>query len=436
MWLDTILRHQIDPDLVLASISNHLIWKSTVYSLSKAKGVVLVWDNTTDNTLPQHIMADVTRPSTPPHPSPIPQSDITPEQVRRREEQRLKAKALREQRDAESEQRTRLQPNNTVAGQKRSAPPHVPYEGTRASERTHRDARQSQTPAPNQDEKVERSVDMIQPARSFARNKYIEYDFSAMTDTKGGFLTSEDDPHNRALHSDPSEQKPAGMTQREWERQQLDKKLRQQRAGPYEPNLGHVKREDGQCCRECSSLDIDFSWVDIFNTRICSRCKEANPEKYSLLTKSEAREDYLLTDPELRDTELLPRLEKPNPHKSTWQPMLLFLRYQVEEYAFSDKKWGSGEALDAEFERRMGEKKRRREVKFKSKLRDLKKRTRVEAYRRGVEGSGDGKFGDEVRTRLGNGSHEHEWGRTVQKASGETARRCITCGMEVEELEF
>ena len=81
-------------------------------------------------------------------------------------------------------------------------------------------------------------------------------------------------------------------------------------------------------------------------------CKYKFPDKYSLLTKTEAREDYLLTEPELKDPELLPHLEKPNPHKSTWNNMMLFLRYQVEEYALSERKWGSAEKLDEEYQKR------------------------------------------------------------------------------------
>jgi DNA-repair protein complementing XP-A cells len=135
---------------------------------------------------------------------------------------------------------------------------------------------------------------------------------------------------------------------------------------------------------------------------------------------------------ELKDPELLPHLNKPNPHKSHWHDMMLFLRYQVEEYAFT-KKWGSAEALDAEFEKREVDKKKRKEDKFKSKLNELKKKTRTEAYRRkmrsGVEG---GKFGDVV----GGGRHEHEWGREVENEDGATVKTCNECGMEVEVMEF
>jgi DNA-repair protein complementing XP-A cells len=112
--------------------------------------------------------------------------------------------------------------------------------------------------------------------------------------------------------------------------------------------------------------------------------------------------------------------------------MMLFLRFQVEEYAFTTK-WGSSEALDAEFERRETEKKKRKDAKFKIKLLELKKKTRTEAYRKGLKtGAMGGKFGDTI----GGGKHEHEWGQIVENEDGMTVRTCVECGMEVEELEL
>ncbi len=227
------------------------------------------------------------------------------------------------------------------------------------------------------------------------------------------------------------------MTMREWERHQL-KKLREQKAGPFEPGLSVLKREAGGetvGCRECGSLEVDWRWEEVFRIRVCNTCKEKLPERYSLLTKTEAREDYLLTDPELKDAELLPHLERPNPHKATWNNMQLYLRFQVEDYALSEKRWGSGQNLDEEFERREKEKKKRKEEKFKMKLLELKKRTRVDAYKRGKGGGpGGGEFGDKIEKR--GDRHEHEWGRTLENADGVGLKKCIDCGMEVEELEF
>ena len=82
----------------------------------------------------------------------------------------------------------------------------------------------------------------------------------------------------------------------------------------------------------------------------------------------------------------------------------------------------TGEAMDAEFEKRTAEKKRRNELKFKTKLRELKKRTMVETWK---------------RDRAKGGSmakHEHVWGAVVvNKKTGETIKTCEECGFELEE---
>jgi len=315
------------------------------------------------------------------------------------------------------------------------------------------------------------SNDFIQPAKNFGRSEYIEYDFSKMTDTKGGFLSTTDDPHNRAMWSGNGkvEEKPAGMTLAEWERERIRRKLRENREGVYEPGISIINALDGRDeeeadlmakaeqdsgeeykgrygdglrdiegkCRECKSLEIDWKWQDVFGVGVCNACKDKFPDKYSLLTKTEAREDYLLTDSELKDEHLLPHLERPNPHKTNWNNMQLFLRLQVEHYALGPQKWGSAAALDEEYEKRQKISKERKEKKFKNKLNDLKRRTRVEAYKRArMQGSGaEAQFGDKIRG-IGD-KHQHEWGRSVMDPeTGMTRKKCVECGMEVEELEF
>ena len=351
----------------------------------------------------------------------------------KKEINRMKAKALREQREAEERaSAASASERTTTAGVKRSLSAMISASPTSSLYTSRKPVPDAVRDGRNND--PDRPLDAIRPARNFT--KYVEYDFSKMTDTKGGFLTEEDDPFNKALHvrDDTTELKPANMTQKEWERQQVLKSLQREKTGPFEPGLSVLdEKSEQKTCRECGSLEIDWKWEEAFRCRVCRPCKENFPEKYSLLTKTEAKEDYLLTDPELRDEELLPRLERPNPHKATWNNMMLFLRYQVEEYAFSPNKWGSPEALDVEFERREDDKKRRREAKFKSKLNDLKKRTRVEAYRRSRNGGVGGNFGDD----LGTGKHVHQWGRPVEDlVTGISTKKCVDCGMEIEELEF
>jgi DNA-repair protein complementing XP-A cells len=117
-----------------------------------------------------------------------------------------------------------------------------------------------------------------------------------MTDTKGGFLSVEDDPFNKALHADEKDGgKPAHMTMKEWERHQMLKSLRARKEGPFEPGLSLLNR-DGKKCRECNSMEIDWQWEEVFKCMVCNSCKDKYPEKYSLLTKTEAHDDYILTD--------------------------------------------------------------------------------------------------------------------------------------------
>lgn len=43
-------------------------------------------------------------------------------------------------------------------------------------------------------------------------------------------------------------------------------------------------------------MDIDQEYKRVFGCLVCNKCKNEKPEKYSLLTKTECKEDYLLTD--------------------------------------------------------------------------------------------------------------------------------------------
>lgn len=99
--------------------------------------------------------------------------------------------------------------------------------------------------------------------------------------------------------------------------------------------------------------------------------------------------------------------------------MMLFLRFQVEEYAIN-KKWGSTEALDKEYERRVAEKKRQRQKKFEKGLHDLRRRTKESLWQQRKDEEHHHEFG--VTERIGKG--------------GEGVQRCKTCGFEVEVEEF
>ena len=76
----------------------------------------------------------------------------------------------------------------------------------------------------------------------------------------------------------------------------------------------------------------------------------------------------------------MPHWIRPNPHQSTYANMLLFLREQVEKFAWN--KWGSPEAMDLEFEKREKEKTSRKEKKYKEKIKQLRKGTRTSTWQK------------------------------------------------------
>lgn len=234
--------------------------------------------------------------------------------------------------------------------------------------------------------------------RDKSLGNYIEFDLSKLQNSKGGFLI--DESEGKEATNKPLEQLRA-------ERERIQARLRE----GMEPGINLV---DTSVCRECGSREVDDQVRAVFNILVCKACQNRKPEKYSLLTKTEVKEDYLLTDSELRDSELLPHLLKANPHKSTYSNMMLYLRCQVEEYAYSSTRWGSEEGLDAEFARREQEKARRRESKFIKGLSDLRKKTR-----------------DNVWEKRQSTKHVCQF-EDIEGQEGNGKQQCKDCGFEIE----
>ncbi|KZS93266.1 hydrophilic protein [Sistotremastrum niveocremeum HHB9708] len=308
----------------------------------------------------------------PPQPAGNVELNLTPEQVRRVELNRLKAKARqRELEQTASSSTSHEQPN---ANNKR------PLQAIPAT-----------STSPTVPVRKEKPL-----KRDSRLGKYFEYDLSKMVNSKGGFLVEDD------MEANDDERR----KEKERERQRAVKNL--------EPPV-HLEKEKNPKCGECLvSMDIDHQFRNVFGVNVCHRCKNDKPEKYSLLTKTECREDYLLTDSELKDEDELPHILKANPHKATWNNMMLFLRMQVE--AFALKKWGTFEALDAEFVRRENDKKKKKGKKFEEGLKELRRRTR--------EG---------VWQKRRDAEHQHVFGDAeITGDDGEAVQRCRECGFEVE----
>lgn len=220
------------------------------------------------------------------------------------EESRLRAKALRSQTETE-QQSSGSRPQPQLSSVSTATGDSQKQTESNTKKRPYTLISRSEVLATNRDARNTVSKDGALPPVSRKFSKYVDYNFSAMTDTKGGFLSVEDDPWNKSMstgtnaNSSTAEQKPAHMSAAEWERLQVRKKLEKNKAGPFEPGLSVLADPaTRKRCRECGSVEIDFVWEEVFRCAVCNPCKEKYPEKYSLLTKTECKEDYLLTDRE------------------------------------------------------------------------------------------------------------------------------------------
>ncbi|KAJ2387230.1 DNA repair protein rad14 [Coemansia sp. RSA 2611] len=230
------------------------------------------------------------------------------------------------------------------------------------------------------------SADKTEKPKQLRKSKmssgYYEYDFSKMNDTRAGFL--EEDP----TAGSPEKKK---------------RKVVSIDDIPFDPS------SETKCC-ECGSVDLDMVYLKIFKVMVCKPCIDKIPDKYSLLTKTEAKE-----------AKLFPVWEKANPHKSTWNNMLLYMRQHLE--SFAAKKWDGLDNLDKEFERRIDEKRERKEKKYKQSVANLRRRTRVEEW----EKTRRQRLNIEV-------AHEHDY----EPIDDGSEQKCTICGMviEVEMFEF
>ena len=119
-------------------------------------------------------------------------------------------------------------------------------------------------------------------------------------------------------------------------------------------------------CEACSSsIGIDPELYENFGVATCFSCKESS-EIYGIITKTQARTEYLLTDEELADSTLLPSISRKNPHNPRWADMKLYLRRQVRDFAI--KKHGSEDAMKEALANRTEARTDRKSKQFLKKL--------------------------------------------------------------------
>ncbi|NP_001411786.1 DNA repair protein complementing XP-A cells homolog isoform 4 [Mus musculus] len=97
----------------------------------------------------------------------------------------------------------------------------------------------------------------------------------------------------------------------------------------HEP--GPVMEFDYTICEECGKEFMDSYLMNHFDLPTCDSCRDAD-DKHKLITKTEAKQEYLLKDCDLEKREPALRfLVKKNPRHSQWGDMKLYLKLQVSK---------------------------------------------------------------------------------------------------------
>ncbi|ESN92541.1 hypothetical protein HELRODRAFT_156075 [Helobdella robusta] len=172
---------------------------------------------------------------------------------------------------------------------------------------------------------------------------------------------------------------------------------------------GLLYNHEKPICEDCKSTFSDSFLFDHFLKSVCDSCRDKE-EKHRLITKTEAKERYLLKDCDFEIREpVLKYVLKKNPNYKKFGEMKLYLECQVAERAF--EVWGSDEKLEEEIERRNENRNKAKKKKFDRKIQDLRKSVRNSLY--------------ENKSH----AHEHEFGEESYREVDDTySKVCRTCG--------
>lgn len=165
-------------------------------------------------------------------------------------------------------------------------------------------------------------------------------------------------------------------------------------------------------CEECKKEFKDSFMFQKFDYPVCNACRD-NDGKHSLITRTEAKAEYLLKDCDLDKREpALKFIVRQNPHNPRWGDMKLYLQLQIEKRAL--EVWGSEENLMTEREVRDEKREGMKIKKFNKKIKKLRMEVRSSLYDKTQKGSHVHKFGPE----------------TYDEEEDTYTKTCTTCGYE------
>jgi len=168
-------------------------------------------------------------------------------------------------------------------------------------------------------------------------------------------------------------------------------------------------QDDFLICDECDKDFLDSYLYSQFDAPVCDNCRD-DKEKHRLITRTEAKDTYLLKDVDLDKREpVLKFITRKNPRNDRWGDMKLYLEIKVAERAMLV--WESEENLEAERELRQEKRDKAKQKKYDKKVKELRKAVRSSLWKKD------------------DGAHQHEFGEeTYDEEEDSYSKTCNTCG--------
>ncbi|XP_074934697.1 DNA repair protein complementing XP-A cells isoform X2 [Phalacrocorax aristotelis] len=164
-------------------------------------------------------------------------------------------------------------------------------------------------------------------------------------------------------------------------------------------------------CGDCGKEFMDSYLMQHFDWATCDNCRDAE-DKHKLITRTEAKEQYLLKDCDLDKREPVLRfIVKKNPHNSRWGDMKLYLKLQVIKRSL--EVWGSEESLQEARDLRRDSREKMKQKKFDKKVKELRRAVRSSLWKKAAS------------------IHEHEYGPEENIDEDTYKKTCTVCGHEL-----
>ncbi|XP_030369025.1 DNA repair protein complementing XP-A cells homolog [Scaptodrosophila lebanonensis] len=167
-----------------------------------------------------------------------------------------------------------------------------------------------------------------------------------------------------------------------------------------------VKYEE---CLDCGDQFADSYLFNNFGHSVCDKCRDTE-DRHSLITRTEAKAEYLLKDCDFDKREPpLRYISRKNPHNVRWGEMKLYLHLQVLKRAMDV--WGSEEELMRQHESREDKREVGKARKYNKQMKQLRMEVRSSVY-----------------TKKTTELHVHEFGpETYNEEEDNYTHACVSC---------